>query len=147
MTINATSSHAVLDAIQAINQNPITLRHRRGTPTDASAVMAAHQRLPSATQSNYDIDWPVHSLMLSFDDLRGLPLRRLSSTEPCGMILWYGRPGTLGLLVYRWSVGVWPSPASNAALSSVFDRLLWWRRGWDRGSKYQLSKKLNDALV
>ena len=27
-------------------------------------------------------DWPVHSLMLSLRDLRGLPLRRLSSTVP-----------------------------------------------------------------
>ena len=27
--------------------------------------------------SNDDIDWPVHSLMLSFHDLRGRPLQQL----------------------------------------------------------------------
>ena len=32
-------------------------------------------------------DWPVHSLMLSFHDLRGLPLRRPPSTVPCSMVL------------------------------------------------------------
>ena len=31
-------------------------------------------------RSNGDIDWPVHSLILIFHDLRGLPLRRLPST-------------------------------------------------------------------
>ena len=51
--------------------------------TDASAVMTAHRPLPFAMHSNDDIDWPVHSLMLSFNDLRGLPLRRLPSTALC----------------------------------------------------------------
>ena len=57
-----------------------------GTPTDATAVMAAHQFLSSAMHSNDDIDWAVHSLMLSYHDLRRLPLRRLPSTVPCRMI-------------------------------------------------------------
>ena len=35
--------------------------------------------------SNDDIDWPVHSLLFSFHDLRGLPLRRLPSAVPCSM--------------------------------------------------------------
>ena len=43
--------------------------------------------------SNDDIDWPVHSLMLSFYALRGLPLRRLPSTIPCNMI--FRSPGWL----------------------------------------------------
>ena len=38
-------------------------------------------------RSNSGIDWPVHSFMLSFHDLRGLPLRRLPSTEPCSSII------------------------------------------------------------
>ena len=37
-----------------------------GTPTDASAAMAAHRPLSSAMRSNDDIDWPVHFLMVSF---------------------------------------------------------------------------------
>ena len=57
-----------------------------GTQTDASAVMAAHRRLSSATRSNDDIHGPIHSLMLSFHVLHGLPLRRLPSTEAYSMI-------------------------------------------------------------
>ena len=53
-----------------INQSKtVTPRCRWGTPTDDSAVMAAHWCLSSATRSNDDIDWPVHALMLSFHDL------------------------------------------------------------------------------
>ena len=37
-------------------------------------------------RSNDYNDWPVHSLMFSLHDLRGLPLRRLPSTDPCSMI-------------------------------------------------------------
>ena len=58
---------------QSINQSKlVTPRRRWGTPTDASAVTTAHRRLSSATRSIDDIDRPVHSLMLSFHDLRGL---------------------------------------------------------------------------
>ena len=46
------------------------------------AVMDAHRFLSAVMRSNNDIDWPVHSLMLSFHDLRGLPLRHLPSTVP-----------------------------------------------------------------
>ena len=54
-------------------------RKSSGNPTAASAVTVAHQLLSSAMRSNNDRDWPVHSLMLSFHDLRGLPLWRPSS--------------------------------------------------------------------
>ena len=49
--------------------------------------MTAHWPLSSSMRSNYDIDWPVNSLMLSFHDLRGLHLRHLPSTVPCSMII------------------------------------------------------------
>ena len=56
-------------------------------PTDASAVVVAHQRLSSATRSNDDIDWPVHSLMLSFHDafVRRLPSKRTYSFVLCSL--------------------------------------------------------------
>ena len=57
-----------------------------GHPDRCLCCDGHHRRLSSATQSNDDIDWPVHSLMLSFHDLRGLPLRCHPSTEPCSMI-------------------------------------------------------------
>ena len=57
-----------------------------GTPTDASALMAAHQHLWTAMCSNDNIDRPVHSLMLSFSDLRSLLLWRLPSTVPFSII-------------------------------------------------------------
>ena len=41
-----------------------------GYPQDASTATAGHRRLASATRSNDDIGWYVHSLMLSFRDLR-----------------------------------------------------------------------------
>ena len=47
---------------------------------DGRPSMVAHRRRSSATRSNGDIDWPVHSLMLSFHDSRRRPLRRLSFT-------------------------------------------------------------------
>ena len=55
---------------------------RWGTPTDAPAVNAAHQPLSSAMRSNDVDDWPIHSLMLYFYDLRGVHLRRIPSTVP-----------------------------------------------------------------
>ena len=70
---------------ESINQSkPVTPTRRWDTPTDASAVMVAHRRLSSARRSNDD--WSVHSLMLSFHDLRARPLRRLPSTESCSII-------------------------------------------------------------
>ena len=63
---------------------PVTSGRRWDTPTDVSAVIIAHRPLLSAMRSNDDIDWPVHSLMLSFHDLRGLPRRGLPST--CSMV-------------------------------------------------------------
>ena len=57
---------------------PVTpVRRRWGTPIDASVATTAHRPLSSAMRSNDDNDWPVHSLMLFFHDLRDLPLRRL----------------------------------------------------------------------
>ena len=54
---------------------PVTPRRRWGTRTDAYVAMTTHRLLSSTMCSNDDIDLPVHSLMLSFHDLRGLPLR------------------------------------------------------------------------
>ena len=72
---------------QSINQSkPVMPRHRWGTLADSSIVTAAHRRLSFATQSNDNIDWLVHSSTLSFQDLRGLPWRRLPSAEPCNTI-------------------------------------------------------------
>ena len=48
--------------------------------------MVAHQLLPFAMRNCCRSDWPVHSLMLSFHDLRGLPLRRIPSIVPCSMV-------------------------------------------------------------
>ena len=45
-----------------------------GTPTDVSAVTDVHRLLLSAMRSNYDIDWLVNFLMLSFHDLCSLRL-------------------------------------------------------------------------
>ena len=59
------------------SQIPVTPRPHWGIPTDTYPAMTAHQPLSSAMHSNDDIDWPVHSLMLPFHDLRGLPLRSL----------------------------------------------------------------------
>ena len=63
------------------------------------AEMTAHWPLSSEMRSNDDIDWPVHSLMLSFNDLHGLPLRRLPFTVLCSMIFgsvswWHTWPPT-----------------------------------------------------
>ena len=52
------------------------------TLTDASAVM----HLSYAMHSKDGNDQPVHSLMLSLHDLRGLPLRRLPSAVPCRLL-------------------------------------------------------------
>ena len=65
---------------------PVMPRCRSVTPINDSAVIAAHRRLSSATRTNNDVDQPIHSLMQSFYDLRGVPVRRLLSTKPCGMI-------------------------------------------------------------
>ena len=64
----------------------MTSGRRWGTSTDASAVMVAHPLLSSMMCSSDNSGQPVHSLMLSFHDLRGLPLWRLPSTVPCSMI-------------------------------------------------------------
>ena len=48
-------------------------------------TLTAHR--PSAMRCNYDINWPVHFLMLTFHDLRSLPLRHLPSTVSCSMTL------------------------------------------------------------
>ena len=67
----------------SVNQSKtVTLRRRWVT----SAMVAAHRRRASAARGNDDIDWPLHSLMFSFQDLRGPLLRRLSSTKLCSMI-------------------------------------------------------------
>ena len=58
----------------------MTSGRRCANPTDATAVMVAHRLMSSVMRSNNDCDWPVHSLMLSFDDFRGLSLRRPLST-------------------------------------------------------------------
>ena len=42
--------------------------------------MTAHWLPSSVMRCNNDIAWPDHSLMLSFHDLRGLPLRQLPPT-------------------------------------------------------------------
>ena len=42
--------------------------------------MVAHRLLSYVIRSNYDNDCPVHSLILSFHDLRLVPQRRLPST-------------------------------------------------------------------
>ena len=52
---------------------PVTPRRRWATLTDASAAITAHWSLSSLMRSNDDFDWPTHSFMLSFHDLRGLP--------------------------------------------------------------------------
>ena len=56
------------------------------TLTDASAVKTAHGLMLSAMHSDDDIDWPVHSLLLSLHDLDSLSLRGLPSSLPCSMI-------------------------------------------------------------
>ena len=49
--------------------------------------MTAHRLLLSAMHSNDDIDWPVHSLMLFFHDLRDLPVRPPSSSIHCSICI------------------------------------------------------------
>ena len=49
-------------------------------------LWTAHQPLSSTMCSDDDINWPVHSLMLSLCDLCSLLLQRLPSTVPCSMI-------------------------------------------------------------
>ena len=65
---------------------PVAPRHRWGAPTNASSAMTVHRPLSFAMRSNDDIDWPVHSLIPSFHDLRDLTLRRLPPTGPCSVI-------------------------------------------------------------
>ena len=64
----------------------MTPKRRWRPPTDTCAAITAHRHLSSAMCSNDDVGWPIHSLMLSFHDLRGLPMWRLPSTVPCNMI-------------------------------------------------------------
>ena len=65
-------------------------KRRCDTPTNTSAVTAAHQLLSSAMRSSDDNDRPVHSLMLSFHDLHGRPLRRLQATVQAHPRVWLG---------------------------------------------------------
>ena len=44
--------------------------------------LVARRLLSSAMRSSDDGDWPVHSVMMPFHDLRGLSLRRPPSTVP-----------------------------------------------------------------
>ena len=60
----------------------------------------------SAMGSNDDIDWPVHSLMLSLHDLRGILLRWLPSTVPWSIIF--------GSVSWRHA---WPSHVSLRRLT------------------------------
>ena len=54
-----------------------------GVVQQKSAVMAAYRLLWFVMRSNDDSDlWPINSLMLSFQDLGGLPLRLSPSTVP-----------------------------------------------------------------
>ena len=62
-----------------------------GILAEACTVMASYRLLQclamsSAMRSCDDNDWPVHSLILSFHDLRGLPLRWVPCTVLCSMI-------------------------------------------------------------
>ena len=49
-----------------------------GTLTYSSALITGHQHLSSARRSSFNSDWPVHSLILLFNDLCNLPLCCLS---------------------------------------------------------------------
>ena len=78
----------LLQLISFSNQQPkYQLTNTRGAQAwlgyRCNSAMTAHRPPSSVMCSNYDIDWPVHSLMLS---LRGLRLRRPPPTVPCSMI-------------------------------------------------------------
>ena len=62
----------------------MTNRRCWGTLTDTAAAMTAHRPPSSAMYSNDETN--RSSLMLSFHDIRGLPLRRPPSTVPCSTI-------------------------------------------------------------
>ena len=49
------------------------LATRNTRMTAAQAPTVAHRLLSSVIRINDDIHWPVHSLVLSLHDLRGLP--------------------------------------------------------------------------
>ena len=66
---------------------PVMPRHRWDTLADDSTVMAAHRLLSSVMCSNVGINWPVHSLMLPFHDLRILPLWWLLY-HPLFLVVW-----------------------------------------------------------
>ena len=74
----------------SINQSVKTrdAQARWGTPTDRCLRCDGRPTTPVLCNAelNDGIEWPVHSLILSFHDLRGLPLRRLPSIEPRSMI-------------------------------------------------------------
>ena len=89
---------AAPEATASSSGKKVSARRRWGTSTDASAAMVAHRLLSSVMCSNNDNDWPVHSLMLSHHELRGLPLQRLPSTIPC--ILSFGSVRLVRILTY-----------------------------------------------
>ena len=64
----------------------MTLERRSATSTDVYAVIATSMTYAVCHVRNNDSDWPVHSLMLSFHDLRDLPVRRPLSTVSGGII-------------------------------------------------------------
>ena len=79
--------------VGSINQSkPVTPRRCWSTPTDAFAATAAHLRLSSATRSNDDIDWPVHSLMLSFLSALGNSTAALAHRDPTQPDPWMDQP-------------------------------------------------------
>ena len=91
ITVVETLGLCINFAIPAISNQSVNQNSRRpgvvGGYSDRSLRCDGRpRRLSSATRSSDDIDWPVHSLMFSFHDLRALPLQRLPSTEPCSMI-------------------------------------------------------------
>ena len=66
----------------------MTPGRRWATPLDVPVVIVVHGLLSSARRSSDDSDWPVHFRVLSFRDLRGLPLlhvvffrRRIMATD------------------------------------------------------------------
>ena len=66
--------------------------------------MTAHRLLSSAMHIDDDIDRPVHSLMLTIHDLRGLPVRRQPSAVPSSLIFGsaYSRYGRIMITRDAW---------------------------------------------
>ena len=112
----------------------MTPRRRWGTPRDDSAV------------GNDDIDWLVRSLVLLVHDLRGLPLRRLPSTEPCSMIFgsWYATALSKAATERRWDCCHKAGSLKVTGLKSVtpiqFLQIMGqaWPLMWNTGRWYKL---------